>query len=274
MRLVSFRDLNLNLIAHRKILDDRVGNAVTDVCDVGSESDDARPSELRRPGWAEQGRRLSEPMSGRQSWPMAGATGLDVQRPGLMTRKVDRSATRRTTQSIGRDQRPLPKWNRHPVEAAVQSAAARGISRSPLRDRRCKGDVRCLAASCALLPPFCQGSRHLCWSALLPRRPPRSSGGRLRRTAVGQYRARRLRRPQSGRLSRPQDAIRSSRRCRSQCLQFRRGRHCQRLSNMRWPRLERCPSADRRCAGKADRLAANGHSSVAARAITISARSR
>ena len=36
MRLVSFRDLNLNLIAHRKILDDRVGNAVTDVCDVGS----------------------------------------------------------------------------------------------------------------------------------------------------------------------------------------------------------------------------------------------
>lgn len=36
MRLVSFRDLNLNLIAHRKILDDRVGNAVSDVCDLGS----------------------------------------------------------------------------------------------------------------------------------------------------------------------------------------------------------------------------------------------
>ena len=36
MRMVSFRDLNLNLIAHRKILDERVGNAVREVCNVGS----------------------------------------------------------------------------------------------------------------------------------------------------------------------------------------------------------------------------------------------
>ena len=33
MRLVSFRDLNLNLIAHRKILDDRVARAVRAVCE-------------------------------------------------------------------------------------------------------------------------------------------------------------------------------------------------------------------------------------------------
>ena len=32
MRLVSFRDLNLNLIAHREILDKRVGSAVREVC--------------------------------------------------------------------------------------------------------------------------------------------------------------------------------------------------------------------------------------------------
>jgi UrcA family protein len=36
MLLVSYRDLNLNLIAHRKILDDRVGNAVREVCSVGA----------------------------------------------------------------------------------------------------------------------------------------------------------------------------------------------------------------------------------------------
>lgn len=36
MRMVSYRDLNLNLIAHRKILDERVGNAVREVCNIGS----------------------------------------------------------------------------------------------------------------------------------------------------------------------------------------------------------------------------------------------
>ena len=36
MRMVSYRDLNLNLIAHRKILDERVGNAVREVCSIGS----------------------------------------------------------------------------------------------------------------------------------------------------------------------------------------------------------------------------------------------
>jgi UrcA family protein len=36
MRLVSFGDLNLNLMAHREILDKRVGNAVREVCDVGA----------------------------------------------------------------------------------------------------------------------------------------------------------------------------------------------------------------------------------------------
>ena len=36
MHLVSYRDLNLNLIAHRKILDERVGNAVREVCSVGA----------------------------------------------------------------------------------------------------------------------------------------------------------------------------------------------------------------------------------------------
>lgn len=36
MHLVSYRDLNLNLIAHRKILDDRVGNAVREVCSIGA----------------------------------------------------------------------------------------------------------------------------------------------------------------------------------------------------------------------------------------------
>lgn len=36
MQLVSHRDLNLNLIAHRKILDERVGNAVREVCSVGA----------------------------------------------------------------------------------------------------------------------------------------------------------------------------------------------------------------------------------------------
>jgi UrcA family protein len=33
VRRVSYRDLNLNLIAHRKILDGRVARAVRDVCD-------------------------------------------------------------------------------------------------------------------------------------------------------------------------------------------------------------------------------------------------
>lgn len=33
VRRVSYRDLNLNRIAHRKILDDRVGRAVRKVCD-------------------------------------------------------------------------------------------------------------------------------------------------------------------------------------------------------------------------------------------------
>ena len=32
MRLVSYRDLNLNIIAHRKILDERVARAVRQVC--------------------------------------------------------------------------------------------------------------------------------------------------------------------------------------------------------------------------------------------------
>lgn len=32
MRLVTYRDLNLNLIAHRKILDQRVSQAVRNVC--------------------------------------------------------------------------------------------------------------------------------------------------------------------------------------------------------------------------------------------------
>lgn len=32
MRLVSYRDLNLNIIANRKILDERVGRAVRQVC--------------------------------------------------------------------------------------------------------------------------------------------------------------------------------------------------------------------------------------------------
>jgi UrcA family protein len=36
MQMVSHRDLNLNLIAHRKILDQRVGNAVREVCSVGA----------------------------------------------------------------------------------------------------------------------------------------------------------------------------------------------------------------------------------------------
>ena len=36
MRLVTFRDLNLNLIAHREILDKRVGHAVRDVCAMGA----------------------------------------------------------------------------------------------------------------------------------------------------------------------------------------------------------------------------------------------
>ena len=36
MQLVSFRDLNLNIIAHRKILDERVGNAVREVCSPGA----------------------------------------------------------------------------------------------------------------------------------------------------------------------------------------------------------------------------------------------
>ncbi|MCL6741237.1 UrcA family protein [Sphingomonas sp. RB56-2] len=33
MRMVSYRDLNLNIIAHRKILDERVERAVRQVCD-------------------------------------------------------------------------------------------------------------------------------------------------------------------------------------------------------------------------------------------------
>ena len=33
MRLVSYRDLNLNIIAHRKILDERVTRAVRQVCE-------------------------------------------------------------------------------------------------------------------------------------------------------------------------------------------------------------------------------------------------
>src|SRR5262245_32867492 len=33
MRLVSYRDLNLNFVAHRKILNDRVNRAVHEVCD-------------------------------------------------------------------------------------------------------------------------------------------------------------------------------------------------------------------------------------------------
>lgn len=33
MRAVSYRDLNLNLIRHRKILDTRVERAVREVCD-------------------------------------------------------------------------------------------------------------------------------------------------------------------------------------------------------------------------------------------------
>jgi UrcA family protein len=33
VKRVSYRGLNLNLIAHRKILDERVGRAVRDVCD-------------------------------------------------------------------------------------------------------------------------------------------------------------------------------------------------------------------------------------------------
>jgi UrcA family protein len=42
MRLVSFRDLNLNLIAHRKILDDRVARAVRAVCEHEPRWDIAR----------------------------------------------------------------------------------------------------------------------------------------------------------------------------------------------------------------------------------------
>ena len=33
MRLVSYSDLNLNLIAHRKVLDSRVNHAVREVCE-------------------------------------------------------------------------------------------------------------------------------------------------------------------------------------------------------------------------------------------------
>lgn len=33
MRMVSYRDLNLNIIVHRKILDERVERAVRQVCD-------------------------------------------------------------------------------------------------------------------------------------------------------------------------------------------------------------------------------------------------
>src|SRR5262245_12498793 len=36
MRLVSFRDLNLNYLAHRQILNNRVGRAVRQVCEFSA----------------------------------------------------------------------------------------------------------------------------------------------------------------------------------------------------------------------------------------------
>lgn len=46
MRLVSYRDLNLNIIAHRKVLDERVERAVRRVCDFQGKDNIAKDYHL------------------------------------------------------------------------------------------------------------------------------------------------------------------------------------------------------------------------------------
>jgi len=51
-----------------------------------------------------------------------------------MNARCLRSAIGRYGSTFNRDEMLSPKWNRHPVEAGVQTYNIKGISRSPLRD--------------------------------------------------------------------------------------------------------------------------------------------